>query len=331
MKKNNIEDTNYLEKKIIPFDVKNVHNVADLLDSLKNCGFQGGNLGRALNILHKMVSNDKIVTVLTLSGAMVPAGMGEIICILMDYGLIDILITTGANISHDMVDVVTNGGHYRGSISVDDNELFSHRINRIYDVFLPEKNYDLTEEVLLKIIQDTFEHKTIEMPVSDFLKKIGDQISERCILSVAAKKNIPIFIPAFTDCELALDLAIFSKKKGYKFNFDIFEDLNKFASLMSKAEECGTIIVGGGVPRNWAQQVFPLLEHLKENQDLGYDYSVRIHTATELDGGLSGCTLSESKSWGKYSLDSTYVSIWCDATIALPVLVTGLIQKLDLI
>ncbi|MEJ2251044.1 MAG: deoxyhypusine synthase family protein, partial [Candidatus Lokiarchaeota archaeon] len=93
---------------------------------------------------------------------------------------------------------------------------------------------------------------------------------------------------------------------------------------------CGTIIIGGGVPRNWAQQIFPLLDQLKEIKTMGYNYSVRIHTATEYDGGLSGCTISESKSWGKYALDAKHVSVWCDATIALPILITALLEKLGI-
>ena len=325
------KDHEYLTNKIKPFDVKNVKSVADLLDSLKNCGFQGKNLGRALDILYKMVSDDDILTVLNLSGAMVPAGMGELICVLMEQGLINALVSTGANISHVLVDAVTNIGHYQGTTEVDDEELFKHRINRIFDVFLPEDSYDLAQERLLNLIKKGFSQKQIEMCASDFLENIGAQIDERCILSIAAKHNIPIFIPAFTDSEFALNLAIYSDKEGYKFDFDMFADLKKFADLISKAKKCGTIIIGGGVPRNWAQQVFPLLEHLKEVKNMGYDYSVRIHTATELDGGLSGCTISESKSWGKYSLDSTYVSVWCDATIALPILVSGLLQKLKII
>ncbi|MFO8017379.1 MAG: deoxyhypusine synthase family protein [Promethearchaeia archaeon] len=331
MNKEKINDHKYLRKKIDPFDVEKVKNVADVLKSLQNCGFQGGNLGKALDVLYKMVSDEKILTVLTLSGAMVPAGMGEIICVLMEHGLIDVIISTGANISHDLIDAVADGGHYQGSAEVDDEDLFNYRINRIYDVFLPEDNYDLTEDVLLKIIQDSFDQKKIEMCVSEFLSIIGTQIKERCILSVAAERNTPIFVPAFTDSEFALNLAIYSEYKGYSFKFDMFEDLKKFAQIINNSEECGTFIIGGGVPRNWAQQIFPLLEHLKNVENRGYDYSVRIHTATELDGGLSGCTISESKSWGKYSLASKYVSVWCDATIALPILITALLQKLKLL
>ncbi len=321
----------YLIKKIVPLDVKKIKNIEGLLKSLKYCGFQGRNLGNALDILYKMVTNEDCLTILTLSGAMVPAGMGDLICVLMEHKLIDVLVSTGANIIHDLIDVFSNVGHYIGSPNVDDHKLFNFRINRIYDVFLPEDNYNITEDKLLVLIQKTFKEKELCFMPSELLKKIGEQIEDRCILSIAAKNKIPIFVPAFTDSEFALNLLKYSIKEGYNFQFDILGDVKKFADIIKNSKEYGTIIIGGGVPRNWAQQIFPFLNKIDNIERMGYNYSVRIHTATEYDGGLSGCTISESKSWGKYSLESKYVSVWCDATIALPLLVIGLLERLNII
>jgi len=329
MSKNRKEE--YLIEKVSPFNVYKVKNVDDLLKSLKKCGFQGRNLGRALDILHKMVTDEDILTVLTLSGAIVPAGMGDLVCVLIEHHLIDAIITTGATISHDLVDVFANGGHYIGNSNVDDNELFKHRINRIYDVYLPEDNYIDTERKLLGIIRQTFSKKTIHMIPSGFLEKIGNSIEERCILSLAAQNKVPIFVPAFSDSEFALDLIKYSIQEGFNFQFDILGDVRKFGEIIKKSKKTGTLIVGGGVPRNWAQQIFPLLDQLETIKNFGYDYSVRIHTATEYDGGLSGCTISESKSWGKYSMTARSVSVWCDATIALPILITGVLQRLKIV
>ncbi len=321
----------FLIKKVKPFNPKNVKNINNLLTALKDCGFQGRNLGFALDILEKMVSNKNCLTVLTLSGAMVPAGMGELISVLMEYNLIDILISTGANLIHDLVDAVSNVGHYLGSLNVDDDELFKHRINRIYDIFLPEENYDKADIKLLEIIQSSFEEKKIQITPSEFLQKIGSKLSAECILSMAAKKNIPIFVPAFSDSELALKLIKYDLYEGYDFQFDILGDVKKFGDIVRNYKEYGTLIVGGGVPRNWAQQIFPMLDQFDKIEKMGYNYSVRIHTAMEYDGGLSGSTFSEAKSWGKYSLESKHISVWCDATIALPILITGLLQRLKII
>jgi len=327
----NMPNDDFLTEKISPFNVYQIKSVEDVLKSLKYCGFQGRNLGKALDVLYNMVSSKNILTVLTLSGAMVPAGMGEIICALLERNLIDVIVSTGANVIHDLVDVFTDVGHYVGNSNVDDNELYRHRINRIYDVFLPEESYLKTEKEILLIIKKIFQEKSIDITPSEFLKKLGENISKRCILSIAAKNNIPIFVPALSDSELALDLIVYSLKEDYEFKFDILGDIMKFGEIIKKFEEHGTLIIGGGVPRNWAQQIFPLLDQIKKMKTKGYKYSVRIHTATEYDGGLSGCTISESKSWGKYSSESKYVSVWCDATIALPILITGLFQKLNLI
>jgi deoxyhypusine synthase len=327
----NYKKSKYLSNKIKPFDPKEVENVNDLLSALKYCGFQGRNLGKALDILEKMVIDDDCLTILTLSGAMVPAGMGELICVLMEYNLIDVLVTTGANIIHDLVDGITDIGHYIGSSDVDDSELFKFRVNRIYDVYIPEENYVTTEKELLLKIRELFPEKKVFITPSNLLKQLGEIIDYRCILSIAAKKKIPIFVPAFSDSEFALDLYVYNKQEGFDFQFDILKEIEIFGDCIKNARKTGTVIIGGGVPRNWAQQIFPLLDQLGQLDTIGYDYSVRIHTATEYDGGLSGCTVSESKSWGKYSLDSRSVSIWCDATIALPILITGLLQRLKLI
>ena len=321
----------YLVKKISPIDPKKVRNVDDLLSALKDCGFQGRNLGRALDILEKMVTDDKILTVMTLSGALVPAGMAEVICALIENKLIDVIVSTGANTIHDLVDAVSKVGHYIGSLNVDDNDLFKARINRIYDTFLPEDNYKLAENVLLDIIHKVFNSKEINVTPSELMKIVGERVEARCILSVAAKNNVPIFVPAFSDSEFSLNLIKYSVREGYKYSIDIFGDVLKFADIIRNSEEFGTFIIGGGVPRNWAQQVFPLLDQIDNVESMGYNYSVRITTAVEYDGGLSGCTISESKSWGKYSLESKYVTVWCDATIALPILITGLFQRLNLI
>jgi len=329
MKPHQKED--YLIKKVQPFEVKKVKNIDDLLKSLKVCGFQGRNLGLALDILETMVTNKKCLTVLTLSGALVPAGMGSLISILMEYKLIDVLISTGANITHDLVDAASNVGHYLGSPNVDDDELFKYRINRIYDIFLPEENYDKADKLLLNIIQSSIEEKEIQIAPSDFLKLIGNKITTDCILSIAAKNDIPIFVPAFSDSELALKLIKYDFYEGFDFQFDILGDVKKFGEIVKNYEKYGTIIVGGGVPRNWAQQIFPMLDQFDKITKMGYNYSVRIHTAMEYDGGLSGSTFSEAKSWGKYSLESKHVSVWCEATIALPILITGLLQRLKII
>ncbi len=324
----------YLREKVTPFNPKSIKTFEDLLLSLQNCGFQARNLGHALDILYNMVSDSNCTTVLSLSGAMIPAGMGEIICSLIENHLIDVIVSTGANITHDFVDAVTNGGHYLGKVNVDDEKLYELKINRIYDIFLPEDNYDLAEYWLLDFLKKEFPSKQVKLPPSEFFHRLGKKIQKRCILSLASRHNIPIFVPAVTDSEFSLDLIKFTETEGFDIEFKIIRDLKRFSEIIRKSEESGTIIIGGGTPRNYAQQIYPYLDNLERLRDkgfhIGYQYSIRIHTAVEYDGGLSGCTISESKSWGKYNIDSKHVSVWCDATIVLPFLISALFEKLKI-
>jgi deoxyhypusine synthase len=325
----------YLSEKVIPFNPRRIQNPDQLLENLKFCGFQGRNLGIAGDILHKMFLDDDCLTILSLSGAMVPAGMGELICECLSNDLIDVIVSTGANITHDFIDAVKDVGHYLGDSNVNDDQLYLNRINRIYDIFLPEDNYDKAEKELLNIMLKLFPKKNIEITPSEFLHLVGSELESRSILSTAAKKGIPIFVPAISDSELALDLVKFTEINDFEIDFRVLKDVKNLANIVSRADSCGTFIIGGGTPRNWTQQVFPYLENLKggsrEKSEFGYKYSVRIHTAIEYDGGLSGCTLSESKSWGKYALDARYISIWCDATIILPILITGVLQRMGIV
>jgi len=359
----------YLKKKVSPYKAEEIHSVEDALNALKFCGFQGRNLGLALDLLEEIESDKECLKVLTLSGAMTAAGFDEIVRLLIEKQLIDVIVSTGANLTHDLLNAFSDQGHYLGSQYIDDDDLYDHRINRIYDIFLPEENYVSTEKKLQEILLKCKKNFPKKLTPSQFYKVLGENIEERCIISLAAKNNIPIFVPANPDSEIALDFIIFQLKEKIKIPLYDLGDIIEFGKIVAnkKYERYATIIIGGGAPRNYAQQVFPFLDQLKEriatedetkkgitlfeqcplckeNNETcekcgglgrikrhfkGYDYSIRIHTAVEYDGGLSGCTISESKSWGKYAPHSKHVSIWCDATIAFPLLITAYLQRIE--
>ncbi len=218
---------------------------------------------------------------------------------------------------------------------MDDVDLFKNQIDRVYDTFIPEKEYRSAEDKILDLLQKTYDPtKEYVVPPSELYKVLGENIPPcRSFVHVAAKHNVPIFCGASSDSELALDLAKFRKFDTLKVAFDDMKDIEIFADLIKQYKVHGTIIVGGGVPRNWAQQIFPYidqsLEEGKENPFHGYEYSVRFHSAVEHDGGLSGCTISESISWGKYSGTAKNQSVWGDATVYLPLIMTALFQRME--
>lgn len=325
----------YLHDKVKPFDPSKVNTVEDALVALQSCSFQGRNLGRALEVLTNMVQKPECFRVLTLSGAMVPAGMEEIVCQGIEKGIFSAIVTTGANIIHSIVNSFADDhqAHYIGGTHVNDAELFNRKINRIYDTFLPESLYENAESALYTILSKIFnsgtEHKTT---TSQILKLLGPSLSKRNFIRVAAEQGVPIFCGAISDSEFSLNLAKYRMKHNLNIILDEIADVWNFAELIKKHPIHGIIILGGGVPRNWAQQIFPLLEQMDESDTPkfhGYAYSVRFHTAVPQDGGLSGCTISESISWGKYSADAKNQSVWGDSTISFPLIMTALFQRLE--
>lgn len=123
------------------------------------------------------------------------------------------------------------------------------------------------------------------------------------------------------------------RREGLEVSFDEVGDVARFAGLLAEHDEAGCIVIGGGVPRNWAQQVFPYIDHLARRNPAGrrldgFHYGVRITTDRPDFGGLSGCTFEEAKSWGKYAKTARFASVVCDATIALPLVATSLLERL---
>ncbi len=331
--------TPFTKRPIKPIDPLVSRSALEILEALGTCSFQGRNLSTALDVLTTMVQDENCGVVLTFAGAMVPAGMGELVCRLMENGVISAIVSTGANISHDLVNAAKGGpGHFIGDPDADDDELFKHRINRIYDTNLPEDNYLAAEKVLEAIwrpIQADWQLESGEqpmvMPPSEVFRLTGQGLSEsgrRSMLSVAFETGTPIFCGATSDSEFCLNFARFRYRGWCHLLMDEIDDLFRMGEWVKSHALRGAIIVGGGVPRNWAQQIFPLLDMIDDSHFPGYDFGVRISTDNVVFGGLSGCTLSESKSWGKYGPKARFAEVACDATIALPILVAALFDRL---
>ncbi len=334
------EKGDYLKRRIEPISPRDTTSVEDLLRRLGGCSFQGRSLSRCLDVLHNMATDSDCMVVMTLAGAMVPGGMEETIVQLFEEGVIQALVTTGANVSHSMVNHADeeNQGHYLGAPSADDADLFRHSINRIYDTFLPEEGYHKGEMLLEAILREHFESAGIDpaegwtvLPsvlfgiVGTALSKLG----RRGLLSVAAEQNIPIYCGATSDSEFALNIVKFNERNGWNVVLDELADVTRFSRTLIEHPRTGTFIIGGGVPRNWAQQAWPMLEMRGLTDRHGYDRTVRVYTDSPAWGGLSGCTVSESISWGKYTEDAVAAEVKCDATIALPLLTVGLFERLQ--
>lgn len=302
------EDFNKKLKKVHQFKINVNDNIVDLISSLKNTGFNAKRLAIACEIYERMVQDKDCVKFFGLAGALVPAGMQKIIHDFIEEDYIDVLVTTGASLTHDIAETL-GFHHLQGDLNlteVDDSKLHNQELNRIYDVFLPNKVYEGIEEFVSKLkIPDN------NMAVSSFLKFLGDELpeNESSILKICAEKNIPIFCPAFTDSGLALQLGFHHRK----LNLNHFKDMLKMVDLAWDTKKAGVCIIGGGVPKNFIMQSLQFCPNSAE-------YAIQITMDRPEQGGLSGATLQEAISWGKVSEKARFSTVIADATIALPLI-----------
>ncbi len=284
--------------------------VSELVEMLSLTAFNARRLAEAAKICVEMVNDDAFVF-LTLAGAMVPAGMRKIIAGMMRNGFIKCLVTTGANIVHEISEAL-GYAHEIGSAYADDIELAEMNINRIYDVFIKQEAFEKIEEFLSGVIEEL----SGTMASYEFLWEVGKRLKdENSFLRIAWENEIPIFCPTLHDSIAGLHVSIYRKD----LQIDFFKDVNRIIDLCFQKSKMGVIIVGGGVPKNFTLQSMLLAE--------GFDYAVQITSDSPQWGGLSGATLEEAKSWCKLKADAKAVTVYCDATIALPMIYAYLLDK----
>ena len=342
-------------------DPVKIQSFSDLLVAMKKTAFGGRRLGEAFDILRTMIHDPDCFVVMTLSGAMTIAKMGKMICTMIDRGMIQAVISTGALIAHGMSEAVGQT-HYKYHPSMNDVDLFNKGYNRVYDTLEMELNLNHVEQVA----GETLNRLSPDQPLSSELltrelgKTLADQFEGPGILKSAYLKKVPVYIPAFTDSELGLDVSIWAMGKHrqtlsaakagdsdgktiwdslqqHKPAFNPCLDLNSYTEQLLGAKRLGIFTIGGGVPRNWAQQIPPYIEIL--NLRLGteitpprFQYGVRICPEPDYWGGLSGCTYQEGVSWGKFvpqEEGGRFAEVLSDATVVWPLLLMGLLDETE--
>jgi deoxyhypusine synthase len=292
-------------------------------------GFQAFNAGRLSEACEvyagKMLDAANDVTVgLTIAGAMTPAGLGGCVIELMERGLVDFVISTGANLYHDL-HYALNFTLRRGSPFVDDRELYEDGVIRIYDVLFPAT-------VLLETdayIRDFIERSGLNEPVStaDFHYRLGRDLLERqpgcdehSVVASAARFGVPLYTSSPGDSSIGMNIAYHELMNGSRFMIDPNKDVNEVCAIVLAGKQNGCVILGGGSPKNFYLQAQPTLWEVYGIPKGGNDYFIQITTDSVVWGGLSGATPSEAISWGKVNpgvLPDTVVA-YCDSTIAFP-------------
>jgi len=301
-------------------------DVSALLDGMSRTGFQGRKLGESVTVWKQMIEDPKARILLGLSGAMIPAGMQECLIELVSRRFVDAIVSTGANIFHDICEHC-GIRHYIGHHHVDDVELFDKGIDRIYDVFAYEEQFREVDNIIAHYASLIGE---FEGSSASFIRNLGIWLGKeypggRSLTATCAELSVPVFIPALCDSSLGIGLVI-ARRKGIRVLVDQICDADEISAFVEEADRSGVVYIGGGVPKNFIQQT-QVIGSIHKKECSGHDYAIQYTTDTPHFGGLSGCTFEEAISWGKESCSCKNVQCFCDATIALPLVTSALIAS----
>jgi len=313
-----------------PLAVDRHKSAAALLEKMQGISFQARNLGAAYQIWRRMLQ-DRIMIMMGMAGAMVPAGLRRLLVYLIKHRLIDCLVSTGANFFHDIHETLGRF-HFQGSPSVDDVALQQNLIDRMYDTLADEEEFR-EEDALIGRFAATLDQSRA-YTTREFLYLLGKEFSKRAredgIVTAAYKAGIPLYCPAVGDSSIGIGIAENRYLGKNRLTFDVIGDVLETARLAGESPASGVVYFGGGTPKNFIQQSEVTATFIRQAHN-GHKYAIQVITDAAHWGGLSGCTFEEAQSWGKIAPDATMVTVHCDSTIAMPLLVTALSEDAVLI
>ena len=308
-------------KTVKQIEIKSGMSVGELVREMEAAGVLGaGKIGEASKIVAEMFGDPRCTVFLTLAGPLVPGGLRKIIANLLEGGYVDVIVTTGANLVHDMVESL-GFKHYRGTFKADDKVLKDEEIGRIGDVYIEQKAFQGLEDWLYKVFDELPSEMKRRISIADLLTEIGRRLPDKnSILATAARKGVPIICPAFLDSIAGFHLWMYGQDG--KINVDPLLDVSKLMDKVYEADKAGIIILGGGVPKHFALFANTFRE--------GVDLAVQITMDRPEPGGLSGATLEEAISWSKVKPEGKAVTVICDVTIAFPLIVAAALEYVEM-
>ncbi|MFW9918261.1 MAG: deoxyhypusine synthase [Candidatus Thorarchaeota archaeon] len=303
--------------KVEHIDPENAKTVSALLSSMRDVGVLGaGRLGRATTIVSKMFNDPDCLTYLALSGPMVPGGLRKVISYLVQEGYIDVIITSGANIVHDLVEAY-GGSHYRVPRHKEDSELREAGMGRIADLYVQERDFEIFESRIYEFIDSLTEHERISLSPSEFIKKLGDTVEDNAsIVRQASLKGVPIFSPGLMDSMLGFHLYTYSTSA--KLSLDFVKDLRILGEMVTESKRTGAIMLGGGLTKHFTMGSTILRG--------GLDLAVQITLDRPEGGSLGGAPLEEGVSWQKVQTEASFESVIGDATIIFPMMIIAVLD-----
>ena len=324
-----IKKSDLLKEQIEHFDITK-HNTIALVDAMSKMAFSARDLARASDIYDRMLADKDCSIILCLAGSLFSAGLKKVVFDLVNNNMVDAIVSTGANIVDQDFFESIGFKHYKGTKWVDDHALRSARVDRIYDTFIDEDQLGVCDN-LLSEIAGTLKPKAYSS--REFIEEMGKYLAagKNCkakdsIVLAAFRKGLPIFVPAFSDCSAGFGLLHHQwHNPDEHVAIDSAKDFRELVRLKIETKETGLLMIGGGVPKNFAQDVTVGAEMIGLDTNM-HKYAVQITVADERDGALSGSTLREACSWGK--VDTVYEQmVYSEATMALPILASYAYHK----
>ncbi len=308
-------------------DIKSFNSIP-IVDAMGKMAFQARNLHRAAGILDLMMKDKECASILTMAGSLFSAGLKNVVVDMITNNMIDAIVSTGAIIvDQDFLEAL-GYKHYQGTQFVDDNELRELMIDRIYDTYIDEEDLRACDMTVAEIANG-LEPRAYSS--REFIEEMGKWLvmndkGQDSVIRTAYEKGVPIFVPAFSDCSAGFGLVHHQfNTHGEKVSIDSAKDFLELTRIKLVNKDTGIFMIGGGVPKNFTQDIVVAAEVLEVDADM-HKYAVQITVADERDGGLSGSTLKEASSWGK--VETTWEQmVFSEATIAMPLIVSYAYHK----
>jgi deoxyhypusine synthase len=309
-----------LRDKVADIRVCKTQSVRDIVEMY---GLMGGFSSKfvydAYKILMEMFSNKDCKVFLSFTANLLATGLRGVISELIEKGFIDVIITTGGSVDHDVARAL-GGNYYHGDFSYDDTFLKEHGIFRLGNILIPQDSYGvIIEKFTWNLLDELTKVKSV-WGVRELLSEVGARLNDdNSFLRQAYLRGVPVYIPGIVDSCFGTSLLMYSQ--SHKFNIDVLKDQKELSDIVFDSKVTGALMIGGGISKHhtiWWNQFKG-----------GLDYAVYLTTAFEYDGSLSGAQIREAVSWGKVKPEAKKVTVYGDATIILPILLAAVYESLN--
>ncbi len=314
-----------LRHPVRPVDVTRVAGLGALLSQFQGTSIQARNLGRCLEVWENALTDPKRPTIfLGLAGPLIAAGLRKVLRDLIDWGLVDVVVSTGAVLYQDLYQTI-GGTHWMGSPSADDVQLRELYLDRIYDTYVDELKFEETDRAIGRV---TNEFPARPASSREYLAFLGQRFpSPASILATAARRGVPVFSPALIDSSIGIGLTLHyqaNRRRPNRFLLDAVRDNYELVQILAASPRTAVVYIGGGTPKNWINDGIVMANYAFGREGEGHYYAIQLTTDVPHWGGLSGSTLDEAQSWGKIAKTATRSMAHVEASIGLPLLAGAL-------